>query len=318
VPVHHAHRSGQLRVAAHEPGSAVALSPAQLAMLIEGIDWPASRKGKFLLVDSNKVELGIRLDLDKLLSGMVLLHGLLRDMVAVVEHRDGEIERLQTIIKQLQRTQFGRRSKRLDPDQLALGLDDLDGDIGRAEASGPHVDVEIGDKRAQAAADYLSRKEVVIDVANAACPCCGDVRHSIGESVREMLDWIRAQLRVLRITRPKHACRATLWTRRPRRKGRSPAGWRHRRCSPRCGPANTATTLHSIGKRRSSPATASNWSARPLPLGRRRVLVARGAGRSPAQEVFASDDLFADDTPVPVLDPGRGRTKTGQLWGLCA
>jgi len=33
-----------------------------------------------------------------------------------------------------------------------------------------------------------------------------------------------------------------------------------------------------------------------------------------ARNVFASDHLFADDTPVPVLDPGRGRTKTGRLW----
>jgi len=32
------------------------------------------------------------------------------------------------------------------------------------------------------------------------------------------------------------------------------------------------------------------------------------------RNVFASDHLFADDTPVPVLDPGRGRTKTGRLW----
>ena len=40
----------------------------------------------------------MRLDLDNLPSDMVLLHGLLRDMAAVVEHRDGEIERLQTII----------------------------------------------------------------------------------------------------------------------------------------------------------------------------------------------------------------------------
>jgi hypothetical protein len=30
--------------------------------------------------------------------------------------------------------------------------------------------------------------------------------------------------------------------------------------------------------------------------------------------VFASDHLFADDTPIPVLDPGRGRTKTARLW----
>ena len=151
----------------------------------------------------------MRLDLDNLPSDMALLHGLLRDMAAVVEHRDGEIERLQTIIKQLQRTQFGRRSERLDPDQLALGLEDLDSDIGRAEASGPHVDVEIADKRPRLKPlpDHLPREEIVIDVANDACPCCGGVLHSIGESVSEMLDWVPAQLRVLRITRPKYACR---------------------------------------------------------------------------------------------------------------
>ena len=33
-----------------------------------------------------------------------------------------------------------------------------------------------------------------------------------------------------------------------------------------------------------------------------------------AEHVFRSQKLFADDTPIPVLDPGRGRTKTGRLW----
>ena len=58
-------------------------------------------------------------------------------MAAVVETRDDEIERLQRLIKQLQRTQFGRRSERLDADQLALGLEDLDADVARAEADLP-------------------------------------------------------------------------------------------------------------------------------------------------------------------------------------
>ena len=152
----------------------------------------------------------MRFDLKNLPSDVAALHHLVRDMAAVVEHRDGEIERLQTIIKQLQRAQFGRRSERLDLDQLALGLEDLDSDIGRAEASGPHVDVEIADKRARRKplADHLPREEVVMDVATDACPCCGGVLHSIGESVSEMLDWVPAQLRVVRITRPKYACRA--------------------------------------------------------------------------------------------------------------
>jgi hypothetical protein len=84
----------------YDPRGAVTLSPAQLAMLIEDIDW-----------------------------------------------RSLEIERLQSIIKQLQRAQFGRRSERLDPDQLALGLEDLDSDIGRAEAGSLQGAVEIADKR---------------------------------------------------------------------------------------------------------------------------------------------------------------------------
>ncbi|MDZ4791650.1 MAG: transposase [Hyphomicrobiales bacterium] len=60
-------------------------------------------------------------------------------MAGVVERRNGEIERLQIIIKQLQRAQFGRRSKSLHPDQLALGLDEIDADMGCIEASSPNV-----------------------------------------------------------------------------------------------------------------------------------------------------------------------------------
>src|SRR3954454_19812452 len=33
------------------------------------------------------------------------------------------------------------------------------------------------------------------------------------------------------------------------------------------------------------------------------------------RHIMSSTRIFADDTPLPVLDPGRGRTKTGCLWG---
>jgi transposase len=75
----------------------------------------------------------MRIDLDNLPVDLVLLQHLVRDMAAAVEHRDGEIERLQLIIKKLQRAQFGRRSERMDDDQLALALEDLDGDIGQSK-----------------------------------------------------------------------------------------------------------------------------------------------------------------------------------------
>jgi hypothetical protein len=60
----------------------------------------------------------MRFDLDDLPSEPALLQHLIRDMAAAVEHRDGEIERLKSIIKTLQRAQFGRRSERLIPISL--------------------------------------------------------------------------------------------------------------------------------------------------------------------------------------------------------
>ncbi len=76
----------------------------------------------------------MRFDLANLPSNIDLLHRLVRDMATAVETRDDEIGRLQRLINQLQRTRFGRRSERLDPDQLALGLEDLDADIARTTA----------------------------------------------------------------------------------------------------------------------------------------------------------------------------------------
>jgi hypothetical protein len=137
------------------------------------------------------------------------LHQLVRDMATVVEQRDGEIERLQTIIKQLQRMQFGRRSERLDPDQLALGLEDLDADIARVEESRPVTSKAAEARpRRKPLPDHLEREELLLDVEGETCSGCGGALHPIGESVSEMLDWVPARLRVLRIRRPKSAAPA--------------------------------------------------------------------------------------------------------------
>src|SRR6266545_2581563 len=150
----------------------------------------------------------MQLDLDNLPSDTVLLHQLVRDMASVVEQRADEIERLQLIIKQLQRTQFGRRSERLDADQLALGLEDVETDQVCAEATQEPVAKPKDSKpRRKPLPDHLPREEVRIDVGAATCACCGGALHPIGESVSEMLDWVPAQLRVVRIRRPKYGCR---------------------------------------------------------------------------------------------------------------
>jgi transposase len=55
---------------------------------------------------------------------------------------------------------------------------------------------------------HLPRIEVVIDVDDKACPCCGGMLHVIGEDRAEMLDYVPAQLRVRVIRRPRYGCRA--------------------------------------------------------------------------------------------------------------
>lgn len=151
----------------------------------------------------------MRLDLADLPSDVDLLHQLVREMAVMVESRDSEIERLQSIIKTLQRAQFGRRSERLDPDQLALALEDLDGDIAREQEGHRPVENQQPEQRSRRKPlpEHLPREDVRLDIGDMTCACCGGALHAIGESVSEMLDWIPAQLRVIRTTRPKYACR---------------------------------------------------------------------------------------------------------------
>ncbi len=161
----------------------------------------------------------MQLDLANLPTDTALLHRLVRDIATAIEHSNSEIERLKSIIKQLQRAQFGRRSERLDPDQLALGLEDLDGDLAREEESRPQVERQQSSHR-KPLPNHLPRADVRLELDNMTCACCGGALHLIGESVSEMLDWIPAQLRVIRTTRQNMpAGPARQWCRRQLRSG---------------------------------------------------------------------------------------------------
>ena len=261
----------------------------------------------------------MRLDLENLPSDIDLLHRLVRDMASVVETRDDEIERLQRLIKAFRRGQFGRRSERLDPDQLALGLEDLDADLARMESrqSPPSAkDEETGPGGRPTLGDHLPRDEVICDVGHEQCPDCGSALHEVGESVSEMLDWVPAQLRVLRIRRPKYGCRAcdTIHQapapERPIAKGMATSGLLAQvLVSKYCDhtPLYRQAQIFARNGARIERSTLAGWVGGACwwlePLQARL-----------AAHVFASSKLFADDTPLPVLDPGRGRTKTGRLW----
>ena len=271
--------------------------------------------------------LRVNLDLTALPVDVDALHRLVRELAEQVADDDtqlaaarAEVAQLRLIIQRLQRMQFGRRSERLDGDQLALGLEDLDADIARAQASDRTVAVDDAEPqpavRRQALPDHLLREDVAIDIEERVCPCCGGALHTIGETVSEMLDFVPARLRVLRIRRPKYGCRlcGTIHQApapdRPIAKGMvSPGLLAHVLVSKYCDhtPLYRQAQIfarHGVGIDRSTLANwvgGACWWLEPL---QRRL----------AAHVFGSGKIFADDTPIPVLDPGRGRTKTGRLW----
>jgi transposase len=95
-----------------------------------------------------------------------------------------EIDRLRNLVKVLQRSQFGRRSERLDQDQLNLGLEDLDADVAQAEAALPAISTEKEqtepvDKERLSLPDHLEREDVTLDIEAEACPCCGGAIHQM-------------------------------------------------------------------------------------------------------------------------------------------
>jgi transposase len=68
--------------------------------------------------------------------------------------------------------------------------------------------IEVANRNRGALPAHLPRYEVVIDVENKHCPCCGGALHVIGDDRSEMLDLVPAQLRVKVVCRPRYGCRA--------------------------------------------------------------------------------------------------------------
>lgn len=232
-----------------------------------------------------------------------------------------EVERLQAIIDALQRHRFGRRSEQLDPDQFELCLEEVEtalaeAGLARDKASRAPADRVRKTNRGSLPA-HLERIEQIVDVENKACPCCGGALHQIGEDVAERLDVVPATFRVMVTRRPRYGCRscesAIVQAPAPARivEGGIPTEaliaqvlvskyadhlplYRQAQIYARQGIRLDRSTLADwVGR--------AAWYLRPL---RDHIL----------DELRRSERLFADETTAPVLDPGRGRTKIGQLW----
>jgi transposase len=240
------------------------------------------------------------------------------------DHAHAEIERLRQIIKEMQRHRFGRRAETLDPDQLSLSLEDVEQEIAAGEAEAESVapaakTARTAKRRANRGSlpAHLPRIETVIDIQDKTCPGCRGALHKIGEDVAERLDIVPAQLRVLVVRRPKYACRAceegVVQAPAPARliEGGLPteAAVAHVVVAKYADhlPLYRQAQIYARQGINLDRSTLADWTGRAAFL--LRPLHARLLAK-----LKASGKLFADETTAPVLDPGRGRTKTGQLW----
>jgi len=267
----------------------------------------------------------VPIDLATLPHDVVTLHRMIGELAKVLDSErarsQAEIERLRQLVKALQRSRFGRRSERFASEQLQLGLEDLEADIARIEtgSSDQHGSASerlSSSREREGLPDHLPRAETKVDMAPTVCPCCGGAVHAIGETVSEMLDYVPARLRVLRIRRSKYGCRAcgTIHqapaSERPIAKGLASAGLlAHVLVSKYCDhlPLYRQSQIFARQGIALNRSTLANWVGGAswwLDALHKRL----------AAHIFASGKLFADDTPIPVLDPGRGRTRTGRLW----
>ncbi len=159
----------------------------------------------------------VQIDLEALPDDAATLQQMLR--AVLLQHSDlhAENDKLRLLIQRLMRHQFGRRSEQLTPDQLQLALEELEQTIAANQAGQDKADASAGLPRKPrteqpgrnhgALPAHLPRYEVVVDVEDRACPCCGHALHAIGELRTEQLDIVPSQLRVRVTRRLRYACR---------------------------------------------------------------------------------------------------------------
>jgi transposase len=243
---------------------------------------------------------------------------------AMVLAERGRADRLTQILKEMQCHRFGRRAETLPLDQLELGLEDVQQVEAAEAARDEKVDKErrsatVAKRRANRGAlpAHLPRIETIIDIEDKTCRGCSGALHQIGEDRAERLDIVPAQFRVLVVRRPKYACRTCEDV-----VVQAPAPAR----LIEGGIPTEATVAHVVvGKYTDhlplyrqaqifarqgiqlDRSTLADWTGRA-------AFLPRPVHEHLLKTLKASTKLFADETTAPVLDPGRGRTKTGQLW----
>ena len=239
---------------------------------------------------------------------------------AVILERDLLIGKMRMELLRLKRMQFGRSSEQLDTRiaQLELTLEELEVSDTQITTAATLPDAA-RPQRAQPARRPLPAhlpRETVTHAAACACPGCGGNLRYIGEDVAEVLEYVPARFKVIRHVRPKFSCPScqsivqSPAPSRPIARGMAgPALLAHVLVSKYTDhlPLYRQSEIYAREGVDLDRSTLADWVGQCSALLEPVVNALKG-------HVLAGSKLHGDDTPVPVLCPGKGTTKQGRLW----
>ena len=242
-----------------------------------------------------------------------------------LQSREREIEHLQLLLAKLHRMQFGRKSEKLarQIEQLELRLEELESNGSEKESNAAEPTPTATSSAPtpakparRALPDHLPRETRVHTPKEEVCPQCQGELRKLGEDVAEMLEYVPASFRVIRHVRTKLSCtkcdcivQAEAPSRPMERGLAGPGLLAHVLVSKYADhlPLYRQSEIYARQGVELERSTMADWVGgcsrllEPLVDALRRYVMAAGK-------------LHADDTPVPVLFPGNGKTKTGRLW----
>ena len=242
-----------------------------------------------------------------------------------LQSREREIEHLQLLLAKLHRIQFGRKSEKLQRqiEQLELRLEELESHRSEKECKGTEPAPVIASSTPAAAKptrralpDHLPRQTRRHEPKETVCPQCQGELRKLGEDVSEMLEYVPASFVVIRHLRTKLSCTKcdcivqVEAPSRPIERGvAGPGLLAHVLVSKYCDhlPLYRQSEMYARQDVELERSTLADWVGSTSRLLEPLVEALR-------RYVMAAGKLHADDTPVPVLSPGNGKTKTGRLW----
>ncbi len=237
---------------------------------------------------------------------------------ALLNAREQEIAHLKLLVAKLRRQQFGRRAESLDGlTQFELGLDEIARALGTEKSPAPNVSPVEGVRPIRKPLPaHLPREVEIHRPQSCQCPDCGNALRRIGEDVSEQLEYLPARFKVIRHVRPKFACaRCDVIVQadapsRPIARGVAGAGLlAHVLVSKYCDhlPLYRQSAIYAREGVELARSTMADWVGDTHTLLQPLVDAIR-------RHVLATEKLHADDTPIPMLAPGNGKTRTARLW----